>query len=127
MLSILLSKTCYTHSVVACISLVYRNESIPIKPSSFNLFVRSLRDLVTGRGLTDSVWATVRQREAGLITLKDTPASDVTQRQAADFLELRDVTEPKQPDQHPQPPVNNDQDYDDLVSMLNLLFVFSYY
>ena len=87
-----------------------------IAPESYNKFVRSLRDLVVGRGLVASLWSVVKERCVGLISSADTLQSNVSPDQANKFLEMQDVSQAPQQQAPPPPPLANNDDYDDLVT-----------
>jgi len=99
---------------------VYRRESLVVSPLAYNTFLRRVRALVVGRGAEAAVWAAVREspQPAGLITRADNLLSDVTEEQAATFLEMADVAPAAVSSAVTATATPQPQEYDDLLDDL---------
>lgn len=97
-----------------------RKECIIISPEAYNKLARSLRSLCSGRGVLAPVMGRLTQLTLGLITSAHSLKSSVTDAEAQQFLAIEEPAAPE-PEAPLQP--DNQQDYDDLVSICPLKFV----
>jgi len=87
-----------------------RKDCLEISPQHYNSLIAKVKDL--GR---ENLWQEVRLRALGLISCGETLRSAVTKEEAAAFL-LGE--EPAQDEVPVAPPLQADEDYDDLLDDL---------